>query len=69
MSNPDEITQLRLRPRETETVPLSIPMGTLATIREVAETRDMSPEALIRFYIGPGCGRIRPGCSRSAFST
>ena len=54
MSEPDEITLLRLHPRPTEIVPLVIPTGTLATITQVAETRDMSPEALIRLYIGQG---------------
>jgi hypothetical protein len=54
MSDSGEITLLRLHPRQTETVPLAIPTGTLETIRNVAETRDMSPEALMRFYIGQG---------------
>lgn len=54
MSNSDEITLLRLHPVQTETVPLAIPTATLATIRDMAETRDMSPEALMRFYIGQG---------------
>jgi hypothetical protein len=54
MSDADEITLLRLHPRPTETVPLLIPIDTLATIKEVAETRDMSPEALMRLYIGHG---------------
>jgi hypothetical protein len=40
MSTSDEITLLRLHPRETEIVPLAIPVETLATIRNVAETRD-----------------------------
>jgi hypothetical protein len=54
MSDPDEITLLRVHPRPTETVPLAIPTDTLATIRGVAETRDMSPEALMKLYIGHG---------------
>ena len=54
MTDPDEITLLRVHPRPSEAVPLSIPIDTLATIRQVAETRDMSPEALMRFYIGQG---------------
>lgn len=54
MSNPDEITILRVHPRPSEEVILSIPQTALASIREVAETRDMSPEALMRFYIGQG---------------
>jgi hypothetical protein len=54
MSNPDEITILRVHPRPSEPVTLSIPTDTLGTIREVAETRDMSPEALMKLYIGHG---------------
>ena len=54
MSNPDEITVLRAHPRPSEPVTLSIPIDTLGTIREVAETRDMSPEALMKLYIGHG---------------
>ncbi|MFL5541203.1 MAG: hypothetical protein ACJ8J0_19605 [Longimicrobiaceae bacterium] len=54
MSDPDEITLLRLHPQVTEDVMLAIPVDTLAVLREVAETRDMSLEALLRFYIGRG---------------
>jgi hypothetical protein len=54
MSSPDEITVLRVHPRPSEPVTLSIPIDTLGTIRDIAETRDMSPEALMKFYIGHG---------------
>jgi len=54
MSDSDEITILRMHPRPTESVALPIPTDTLATIRDVAETRDMSVEALLRSYIGQG---------------
>ncbi|MFL5541094.1 MAG: hypothetical protein ACJ8J0_19045 [Longimicrobiaceae bacterium] len=54
MSDPDEITLLRVHPRPSEDVTVAIPVDTLATLREVAETRDMSLEALLRFYIGQG---------------
>jgi hypothetical protein len=54
MSNPDEITLLRVHPRPSEEVILSIPKTALASIRQVAETRDMSPEALMKLYIGHG---------------
>jgi hypothetical protein len=54
MSERDEIVEIRLRPRPADTVELSIPSDALATIREVAATRDMSPEALMRLYIGHG---------------
>ena len=54
MSNPDEITLLRLHPQPSEDVAVAIPVDTLAVLRAVAETRDMSLEALLRFYIGQG---------------
>ncbi len=57
MNSEDEITNLRLRPRPAEAVTLSIPLDTLASIREIAAARDMSPEALLKFYIGNGLRR------------
>jgi hypothetical protein len=54
MSDPDEITNLVFRPRPSEGVVLSIPLDALASIREIAAERDMSPEALLRFYVGQG---------------
>jgi hypothetical protein len=54
MSKPDEVTELRLRPREAESVTLTIPAEALAALREVAATRDMSAEALMKLYIGQG---------------
>jgi hypothetical protein len=54
MNKLDEITDLRLHPRATDTVQLSIPSDTLTTIGEVAAIRDMSPEALMKLYIGHG---------------
>lgn len=54
MGDSDEITLLRPHPRETEAVTLAIPVSALAKIRNVAEARDMSPEALLRLYIGHG---------------
>jgi len=54
MNRPDEPTELQLRPRATEPVTLAIPSDTLATLRQVAATRDMSPEALMKLYIGQG---------------
>jgi hypothetical protein len=61
MNKPDEITELRLRPREAATVSFSVPTDALAALREVAATRDMSPEALMKFYIGQG---LRQDASR-----
>jgi hypothetical protein len=54
MSDSDEISVVRVHARESESVTLSIPTAALAKIREVAETRDMSPEALMKLYIGHG---------------
>ena len=61
MNRPDEPATLRLAPRPSESVRLSIPVDTLETVRRVAETRDMSPEALLKFYIGQG---LRQDASR-----
>jgi hypothetical protein len=54
MNELDEIGTFRPRPRPSEPVTLSIPSDTLELIRRVAATRDMSPEALLKFYIGNG---------------
>lgn len=54
MSSTNEITDLVFRPRPSDDVVLSIPIDTLASIREIAAERDMSPEALLKFYIGQG---------------
>ncbi|HET7464390.1 MAG TPA: hypothetical protein VFJ82_24235 [Longimicrobium sp.] len=54
MSNTDDFVVTRLRPRPSEEVTLSIPLKALTALREVAAERDMSIEALMRFYIGQG---------------
>ncbi len=55
MKMPDEKElNLRLRPRLTESVTINIPADTLATIRKIAVEREMSIEALLKFYIGQG---------------
>jgi hypothetical protein len=54
MSNNHEELKLQLRPRVTEVVSLNIPTDTLASLKEVAASRDMSVEALLKFYIGQG---------------
>ncbi|MET0399814.1 MAG: hypothetical protein ABW277_23705 [Longimicrobiaceae bacterium] len=61
MSTSDEPTELRLRPRAAEDVTLSIAVDTLAAIGEVAGTRDMTVEALMKLYIGTG---LRQDASR-----
>ncbi|WP_066376837.1 MULTISPECIES: hypothetical protein [unclassified Anabaena] len=52
MSNDQEELKLQLRPRVTEVVSLNIPTDTLASLKEVAASKDMSVEALLKFYIG-----------------
>ena len=54
MSNNHEELKLQLRPRVTEVVSLNIPTDTLASLKEVAASKDMSVEALLKFYIGQG---------------
>ncbi|MDD1417458.1 hypothetical protein MEN41_23585 [Dolichospermum sp. ST_con] len=53
MSNHEEL-KLQLRPRNTEVVSLKIPTDTLTSLEEVAANKDMSIEALLKFYIGQG---------------
>lgn len=45
---------LRFRPRPSATVTLPMPNETLAALEKVAAGRDMSVEALIKFYVGQG---------------
>ena len=45
---------LTIRPRDTESVVIRIPVDTMESLRRAADARDMSPEALIRFYVGQG---------------
>jgi predicted DNA-binding ribbon-helix-helix protein len=45
---------LRVRPRESEKVSISIPKNTLESLQEIAAQRDMSVEALLRLYVGKG---------------
>lgn len=46
--------ELRFRKRTSETVSLNIPLDTLSSLRKIAAERDMSVEALLKFYIGQG---------------
>jgi hypothetical protein len=47
-----EPMELTVRPRATEAVSLQIPQDTLESLRKVARQKDMSVEALLKFYIG-----------------
>jgi hypothetical protein len=44
--------EVKTRRRETENVNVRIPKDVLASLKRVAESRDMSVQALIQFYIG-----------------
>lgn len=54
MNNSEEEIKLRVRPRTAEIVSLNIPIDTLASLEKIAANRDMSVEALLKFYIGQG---------------
>jgi hypothetical protein len=54
MKKPEGERPLQVRPRETEVVSLAIPKDTLASLRQVAAQREMSEQALLKFYIGQG---------------
>jgi hypothetical protein len=53
MSNNEEM-KLQVRPRVTEVLSIKIPKDTLKSLEEVAVNKDMSIEALLKFYIGQG---------------
>ena len=50
----DEALELKIRPRETETVSIQIPKDTLQSLEHIAKRKDMALPALLRFYIGKG---------------
>ncbi|MDF5738891.1 MULTISPECIES: hypothetical protein [unclassified Nostoc] len=54
MNKPEEEFILQLHPRANETVSLEIPKDTLESLKKIADSRDMSSNALLKFYIGQG---------------
>ena len=54
MNKPEAEFEMHLRPRIVETVNLKIPIDTLESLKKVADSRDMSVEALLKFYVGQG---------------
>ncbi|EGJ30599.1 MULTISPECIES: hypothetical protein [Moorena] len=54
MNKPEEEFTIKLHPRPQEKVSLDIPTDTLASLKKVAASRDMSCEALLKLYIGQG---------------
>ena len=54
MKDREEALKIRIRPRETDTVSIEIPRDTLESLKKVAASRDMSYQALVKFYVGQG---------------
>ena len=52
MKKAEEELMLQLRPRPVETVSIEIPKDTLEVLKKIAAHRDMSYQALLKFYIG-----------------
>jgi hypothetical protein len=54
MKKAEEKFELRFHPRTTEKVSIEIPKEALDSLKKVAPIRDMSVQALLKFYIGKG---------------
>jgi hypothetical protein len=54
MSQPEFPSELHFRPRPTADVTLPIPTDVLESLEQIAASRDMSVEALLKLYIGQG---------------
>lgn len=54
MKTPEEKLEFKPLPRTKETVSLDLPKDALESLKKVAASRDMSLEALLRFYVGQG---------------
>lgn len=53
-SESEEKSGLSFRPRATEEIFIAIPKDALASLKQIATRRDMSVQALLKFYIGNG---------------
>jgi hypothetical protein len=58
-----EQVQIHWRPRETETVTLKLPKSAIASLQKVAETKEMSLDALLKLYISQSLRRDRSDLS------
>jgi len=54
MSQTEEEIKLQIKPRSTEPVLLKVPVDAMRSLEQVATSRDMSIDALLKFYIGKG---------------
>ena len=50
----EEQFDLKFKQRETESVNISIPTDVIDSLKRIAAQKDMSEEALLKFYIGQG---------------
>jgi hypothetical protein len=54
MNNLTHEFTLKVHPRPQEQISLTIPTDTLASLKKIAASRNLSDEALLKFYIGQG---------------
>jgi hypothetical protein len=54
MNQTKEDIKLQIKPRATEAVLLQLPVEAMRSLKEVSVSRDMSIDALLKFYIGNG---------------
>jgi len=54
MSQTEEEIKLNIKTRETDAVLLQVPVDAMRSLVQVATSRDMSIDALLKFYIGQG---------------
>jgi hypothetical protein len=52
-----ELVGVNWRSRETESVPMNLPKTVIASLEQVAASRDMSIDALLKLYIGQSLRR------------
>ena len=52
MNEAKDNSPLHIRPRPVEPVTIQIPKDALESLKKVAHSRDMSVDALLKFYIG-----------------
>ncbi|MBR8840926.1 MAG: hypothetical protein DSM106950_44950 [Stigonema ocellatum SAG 48.90 = DSM 106950] len=55
---PEEEFTLQLHPRTQETVSLEIPKDTLDSLKNIAQNRDMTTVAVLKFYSGQGLRQV-----------
>lgn len=52
MNNFEEQLTLKIKPRPSEIVTISIPIDTLENLKKIADSKNISVESLIKLYIG-----------------